>query len=96
MAYLDDIYVVCMPDRVVDLFNVVSTELAARAGVRINLGKCAAWNRGGSRPDRLEELEGLKWARDLQLPTGGRETRSPPSQLNHARGDAKRGQPPHN
>ena len=39
MAFLDDIYAVCSPDRVGAVFAIVEQEMQARAHVRMHLGK---------------------------------------------------------
>ena len=72
MAYLDDIYAVCSPDRAVDIFAIVRRELADRAGVSLNLAKCCVWNRAGARPAGIEGLSGVKWCGDAQLPEAER------------------------
>ena len=56
MAFLDDIYAVCSPDRVGAVFAIVEQEMQARAHIRMHRGKTQVWNRGGVVPDGIEEL----------------------------------------
>ena len=55
-GFLDDIYVICHPDRVVDIFGILQKELRRHAGIEINRGKTKVWNRGGIRPNVIETL----------------------------------------
>ena len=75
MAFLDDIYAVCSPDRVGAVFAIVEQEMQARAHVRMHLGKTQVWNRGVV-PDGIEELtaaarlvkpEAVVWRGDTEL-----------------------------
>ena len=43
-AFLDDVYVLCDPERVVEVFRLVGTALGERAGIQVNLGKTKIWN----------------------------------------------------
>ena len=66
-AYLDDVYSVCQPDRVVTLFKILNASLFTVAGIRLYQGKTKAWNRGGVVPkdgDRLGPKRGKKSAGD--------------------------------
>ena len=47
MAFLDDVYVVCAPDRVGRVFSIVEQELQNRAHIHLHHGKTQVWNRGG-------------------------------------------------
>ena len=40
VAYLDDIYAVCKPERVRKVFDLIEQHFTARAGIRVHLGKC--------------------------------------------------------
>ena len=60
-AFLDDIYVVAAPERVLQLYEHVEVALWEHARVRLNRSKTKAWNAAG------EELQGI---RNLQ-PEGG-------------------------
>eukprot|EP00973_Karenia_brevis_P059577 8294542-Karenia_brevis.AAC.1 len=49
-AFLDDIYLVCKPDRASYLFNLVRDELRNRCGISVNLGKTKVCNKAGIHP----------------------------------------------
>ena len=55
-AFLDDVYAVCEPGRVRQVFNMMQEALGRRAGIRLHLGKTRAWNKGGVKPDGLDDL----------------------------------------
>ena len=55
-AYLDDIYVICSPRRVLEVHRVLQEELWAHARIRIHDGKTQLWNRGGSEPAGVAEF----------------------------------------
>ena len=76
-AYLDDIYVICSPRRVLEVHRVLQEELWAHARIRIQNGKTQLWNRGGSEPAgvaeftfaaRLVEPDAVVWKSDPELP----------------------------
>ena len=76
LAYLDDITVICSPERVRALLTIIGEELARHAQVSIHHGK-TVWNRGGVTPPGVEELtrlarlvkpEAVVWSCDTQLP----------------------------
>ena len=46
-AFLDDIYVVCSPDRVADVYGSLQAELWRHARIQVHQGKTQLWNRGG-------------------------------------------------
>ena len=50
MAFLDDIYVSCNPDRVVSIFNLLRHELRTLSRIQIHVEKTQIWNRGGVEP----------------------------------------------
>ena len=50
LAFLDDIYVVCAPDRVATIYALLQIKLWQHARIRVNLGKTQLWNRGGVFP----------------------------------------------
>ena len=68
-GFLDDIYVVCQPERVVDVYGILKTELKRHAGIDIHTGKTKVWNSGSFRPDRVETLGEHAWRGDRDLPT---------------------------
>ena len=55
-AFLDDLTVVCHPDRVRDVMNIIYQELQAHAHISIHHGKTQVWNRGGVEPEGVEKL----------------------------------------
>ena len=70
LAFLDDVYFVCQPERVQVLFAAVSEALAVQAGVQVNHGKTRVWNAAGIAPPGVEHLgDGKAWVGDHALPT---------------------------
>ena len=76
-AFLDDLYVVCQPGRVVDVHHIVAVELWSHAKIRIQHGKTQVWNRGGIEPPEIETLQAaaqvsdpdaLVWRGDTAIP----------------------------
>ena len=63
-AFLDDIYMVCEPDRVRPLYDLLGAALHREAGIRLHTGKTRVWNRGGIVPARVEELGPDVWSGD--------------------------------
>ena len=63
MAFLDDIYVVTVPERVVEVHRTLEESLWADAGIRVHQGKTQTWNRAGEKPPRCEVPE--QRARDM-------------------------------
>ena len=57
-AFLDDVYVVSLPDRTREVYNLLEEQLLVGAGIQLHTGKTRAWNRGGLRPTELEDLGG--------------------------------------
>ena len=60
-AFLDDIYVLCTPHRVVPLFKQMSESLERVAGIRLHQGKTRVWNAGGIPPEDVLELGRDAW-----------------------------------
>ena len=56
LAFLDDIYVVCAPDRVATIYALLQIKLWQHARIRVILGKTQLWNRGGVFPVGCEPL----------------------------------------
>ena len=56
LAFVDDIYVVCAPDRVATIYALLQNKLWQHARIRVNLGKTQLWNRGGVFPLGCEPL----------------------------------------
>ncbi len=61
-AFLDDVYVLCSPDRVRDIYDMLSEALQRVAGIELHNGKTKVWNRAGREPPRLEGLGGEEGA----------------------------------
>ena len=60
-AFLDDIYILCDPSRVGEIFLQVKQSLARFAGVQVNLGKTKVWNRAATRPEDLHTIGAEAW-----------------------------------
>ncbi len=60
-AFLDDLYVAAMPERIVEIYGILEQELWRHARIRINGGKTQVWNRGGARPAGVESLGRRAW-----------------------------------
>ena len=60
-AYLDDVYVLCQPDRATAVFDLLATALSAHAGVQVNLGKTKMWNKAGVQPPGAEAIGPDVW-----------------------------------
>ena len=56
-AYLDDTYVVCLPDRVGMIFTLLETALWEHVRIQVHAGKTMVWNRAGTRPEACDFLE---------------------------------------
>ena len=75
-AHLDDLYVVCQPDRVGDVHTVIGQELWRHAKISVHHWKTKVWNRGGTCPDacaalteaRMVDLGAVVWRGDTSLP----------------------------
>jgi hypothetical protein len=71
LAFLDDIYVICEPDRAAPIFEDLSNNLLLHCGISVHQGKTKIWNRGGVTPYGLEYLgtrEDPAWRGDHALP----------------------------
>ena len=71
-AYLDDIYVVAAPERIMELYDAVDRALWERARVQLNRGKTRIWNSAGEEPPCIEglqrEISDPVWVGDWALP----------------------------
>ena len=76
-AFLDDVYVICTPKRVLDVFRLLETELHNRVSISIHQGKTQIWNRGVHEPvgaailtaaARREKPEAVVWRANPFLP----------------------------
>ena len=77
LACLDDVTVICRPERVRTVVTIIDEEFARHAHVNIHHGKTQVWNRGGVAPEGVDELTRLArlvklgavvWRGDMQLP----------------------------
>ena len=57
-AFLDDVYIVCQPERVRVLFDLLAESLFRVAGIRLH---ARMWNASGTVPDNVEELGPAVW-----------------------------------
>ena len=60
-AFLDDIYVLCQPQRTREVYNILAERLFARAGIQLHAGKTRTWNKAGICPPRMEDLGPDVW-----------------------------------
>ena len=60
-AFLDDVYLLCAPERVVPLYKLLSEVLAREAGIRLHQGKTKVWNQAGRAPEDVQELGPEAW-----------------------------------
>ena len=67
-AYLDDIYVICLPERVTAVYAVLEEELWRHSRIQINMGKTRVWNRAGEKPQHCDSLGLEPWKRASELP----------------------------
>ena len=76
-AFLDDVYVVCKPDRAGEVYKVLEVELRTRACINIHKGKTKLWNAAGVEPTMAKELteaardfnpQAVVWRGDPGLP----------------------------
>ena len=76
-AFLDDVYVICRPTRVQEVFQLLETELRSRASISIHLGETKFWNAGIeptgvaglSAAARMHDPQAVVWRGDQGLPT---------------------------
>ena len=77
-AFLDDLYVLCDPARVLDVYAILQQELSRHAGIQIHQGKTKVWNQGGIVPIGVERLEvearridpdAIVWRGNSDIPT---------------------------
>ena len=52
-AFLDDVYVVCLPHRVRSIFNLLGDRLSTMVGIRFHEGKTLVWNNVGECPEEI-------------------------------------------
>ena len=77
-AYLDDLYLVCRPERVGEVHAILRHHLWESARISIHEGKTKVWNRCGTRPQGCDDLQAaaesvlpgaVVWRGDHSLPT---------------------------
>ena len=77
-AFLDDVYVVCSPDRINAIFSLLQNALFIHSAIRDHHGKTQVWNRGGVVPTGIEVMEAVAritdpeaivWRGDTVLPS---------------------------
>ena len=71
-AYLDDVYIVCPPERAADPYTALMRSIAAHAGVAANQGKTRVYNRLGGPPASWHSRAGhrrLVWVPNPRKPT---------------------------
>ena len=56
MAFLDDTYTACRPERLDEVHTTVEEQLATHAHIHVHHGKTQVWNRGGVEPSGIEEV----------------------------------------
>ena len=64
-AFLDDVYIVCQPERVRVLFDMLAGALTRVAGIRLHDRKTRVWDCSGARLESIADL-----GRDVQQPRG--------------------------
>ena len=63
-AFLDDVYLVCQPDRVLFLYSLFADALIRTAGIQLHQAKTRVWNTSLTVPDGVEELGPDVWQKD--------------------------------
>ena len=71
LAYLDDIYFCCEPDRVGEVYTVVQEALQTHAGISVHGGKTKVWNMAGERPPVCDVLNRSRESLTQQPGFGG-------------------------
>ena len=56
-ANLDDLYVVCSPERVGAIFTRLKSDLESHACIQVHLGKTKVWNRAGAEPEACSSMQ---------------------------------------
>ena len=49
-AFLDDVYALCPPERVCEIYAALEAALGSEAGIRLHEGKTKVWNKAGVPP----------------------------------------------
>ena len=91
-AFHDDLYVLCLPERVGEVHRVIQHELWSRANIRVHHGKTKVWSRAGAEPRGCEELtvaarmvkeSATVWVGDHSLPSAAQGMRVLGSPIGH-------------
>ena len=91
-AFLDDIYVVCSPERVFEIYKLLEEELWRHSRIQIHAGKTQIWNSGGHVPDGVDDIlriaqvadpDARVWFGDHALPLAERGIRVLGTPLGH-------------
>ena len=56
-AFLDDVYVLCQPERAREVFDLLESKLLEHTGIHLHLGKTKVYNKAGVEPPRVRELQ---------------------------------------
>ena len=76
-VFHDDLYTVCLPERVGEFHRVLAHELATQSHIVLHHGKTKVWNRGGHEPPactalqaraRLSDEDAIVWRGNHALP----------------------------
>ena len=51
-----DVYVICAPERVLDVYKILEEDIFAHTHIRIHRGKTQMWNRGSVTPPGIETV----------------------------------------
>ena len=60
-AFVDDIHVLCQPDRVKFIHDALRRALLRVAGIHLHQGKTRVWNKGSVQPEQEENLGQDAW-----------------------------------
>ena len=81
-AFLDDVCVVCHPERVETVVSILAAKLWTHAQIQVHDGKTQVWNRAGEEPAGMHELtirarcldpDAVVWRGDVGLHRSQRE-----------------------
>ena len=56
-AFLDDVYIVTSPDRILAVYTILQAELWRHSRIRVHDGKTQVWNASGLRPEGVRHFE---------------------------------------
>ena len=60
-VFLDDVHVLCSPERTRIIYDLLAETLGERGGIRMHTGKTRTWNFAGERPADLADLGPDVW-----------------------------------